>query len=88
MVLGSLTMGLKAINILQPPLHPYNGFLVKGLLEGLQKMRVPRYCNDYLRSSNYCTYYSSRGLCEGVQVPLKAESEGLMQKLRGLELTD
>ena len=82
MLLGSLTVGLKAINILQPPLTPYNGFSVKGILERLKEMRLPQLCKTNYQS--YCIGV----FCEGVQGPLNAKTEELVRKFQGLEFTD
>ena len=49
MILGSLTIGLNAINILQPPHPPYNGFSVKDILQKLQDMPLPQNCKSYHR---------------------------------------
>ncbi|KAL8907443.1 MAG: hypothetical protein Q9207_001413 [Kuettlingeria erythrocarpa] len=90
MLLGSLTMGLKAINILQPPLPPFSGFSVKGLLETLKEMRVAQYCNKNNNNLINSGYYShSRGgICAEIKGPLEDKTGELVRKLQGLELTD
>ncbi len=89
MLLGSLTIGLKATNILEPPLPPYNGFSVKGLLERLSELRVPQFCSYILNLRNIGYYsHSSVRTCGGIKGPLEAKTVELAQKLQGLELTD
>ena len=84
MLLGSLTIGLKAINILQPtPQPPYDGFSVKGLCQSLAEIEVPQYCDSDFGYRSY-----SRGqTCKGVKRPLEAKIEELQQQLQGLDLT-
>ena len=86
MILGTLTIGLNAIGILQPPHPQYNGFSVKDVSHKLREMRVPQYClnhHDYERR-----YYSpSNTTCEGIERPLEAKVEEVRQKLQGIELT-
>lgn len=79
MLLGSLTIGLNAINILQPPLPPYNGFSVKDVSEKLRDMNVPLHCPSRNRS-----YYGRT--CEGIITPLIAKLDELEQQLQGTEL--
>ncbi|KAL8837874.1 MAG: hypothetical protein Q9170_002349 [Blastenia crenularia] len=85
MILGSLTIGLNAINILQPPHPPYNGFSVKNISQRLREMRVPQYC-QHLPNYGRHSWSSSGRTCEGIERPLKAQVEGLERQLRGLEL--
>ena len=45
MLLGSLSIGLKELNILQAPQPPYDGISVRRLFERLRKMELPQYCD-------------------------------------------
>ena len=84
MILGSLTIGLNAINILQPPHPPYNGFSVSYIFQKLRDMRLPRYCTS---CRDYESSWSlSDRTCEGVKRPLEAKIEELGQQLQGIEL--
>ena len=80
MLLGFLTIGLNAMNILQPPHPPYNGFSVKDVSERLRDINVPLYCQNRNRS----TFGRS---CAGIMTPLKAKLDELEQQLQGTELT-
>ena len=80
MILGSLTIGLNAINILQPPSPTYDGFSVKDVSEKLREMRIPQFCLINSRS-----YYSDRP-CEGIEEPLEAKLKQLEQRLQGIDL--
>ena len=89
MVLGSLTIGLNAIGVLQPPDPPYNGFSVKGLSRSLKEMRVPQYCEisrDYDYNYNYD--YERGGKCDGVKRSLDAKIDEVKQQLQGLKSVD
>ena len=81
MLLGSLTRGLKAINVLPTVNPPYDGFSVKGLFERLKAMELPQCCssND-LKSMDYYSRATAIN-CSGI---LKAK---IKQKIKGLELT-
>ena len=86
MLLGSLTIGLKAIDILPPRQPPYNGFSFKGLIERLNEIRVPLYCNgDHRIYDDYDC--STKRTCDRVERPLHAKIEEPEQNLLGLELT-
>lgn len=83
MLLGSLTIGLKAINVLPTVKPPYDGFSVKGLFERLKAMELPQYCHsNNLRSMDY--YSCATAItCSGVERPLEAKIKELAQKTKG-----
>ena len=87
MVLGSLSIGLNAIGVLQPPDPPYNGFSVKGLFRNLKEMRVPQYC-EISRNYEYRYDYEVGGSCDGVKRSLNAKIDEVEQKLQGLKSVD
>ena len=87
MVLGSLTIGLKAIGVLQPPDPPYNGFSVKGLFRNLKEMRVPQYCK-LSRDRHYSYDYQAGGSCDGVKECLVAKIDEVEQRLQEFKSVD
>ena len=87
MVLGSLTIGLNAIGVLQQHDPPYNGFSVKGLSRNLKEMRVPQYC-EISRDYNYRYDYERGGNCDGVKRSLDAKIDEVEQQLQGLKSVD
>ena len=86
MILGSLTIGLNAIHILQPPEPPYNGFSVKGLFQKLREIRVPHFCQMGLNYRRKSYYNDSEGNCEGFGGPLERKTRNLKDKLEGFSL--
>lgn len=85
MILGSLTISLNAIDILQPPHPPYNGLSVKEISQKLREMRVPQYCMEIRNYEN--SWPPSKRICEGIKGPLEAKIKELDQQLQGVELT-
>ena len=85
MVLGSLTIGLNAMNILQPPHPPYNGLSVKNISQKLLGMPVPQYCQN-LRDNERSSWSLSDRTCEGIKRPLEVKVKELGQQLQGIEL--
>ncbi|MCJ1430818.1 hypothetical protein MMC27_000168 [Xylographa pallens] len=73
MILGSLTIRLTAIGILQLPEAPYNGFCFKTLAQQLREMEILRYCESYAR-------------CEGVMSSLHDRIMLVERQLIGLQL--
>lgn len=78
-MLGTLTIGLFAMGVLESPDPPYNGFLYKTLAQDLRKMRIPQYC-----TMNHSGYNYNR--CPGLEAPLRAKITELEQQLCGLKL--
>ena len=79
MALGCLMIGLKELNILQPPEPPYENVSIKDVFEGLRAMRVPQYCRVKKKKS----ISNSEGkICEGVERPLLVKIDELEHQLK------
>ncbi|MCJ1399231.1 hypothetical protein MMC11_002433 [Xylographa trunciseda] len=85
MVLGSLTLGLAAIGVLQPPPFPYDGFCLKTLAQQLCDIQVLQYCTLHEHTRNY-GHFSDTVRCQGVMIPLQVELRRLGEQLHGLWL--
>ena len=85
MILGSLIIGMNAVNVLQSFFSPYNGFSVQDFFQKLRSMQVPQHCacNAVQRDS-----YPRPDLCEGVKRPLSTKLEELEKQIQGLDLMD
>ena len=95
MMLGSLTIGLNSIDIIQSPLPPYNGFSIHGLFQKLREMPLPQLCKEHSSYSYIINHGLNHGVnnrgdkyCEGVHKPLLAKISELESMLKGLELVD
>ncbi len=78
MVLGSLTIGLNAIGVLQSPDPPYVGFQLRKLTNRLKGIEI----------HNYCQISDSYGGCAGLKNELLAKIDYEVNFVRRLNLQD
>ena len=79
MALGCLMIGLKSLNILKPPQPPYETFSVTDVLEGLENINLPHYCER--KRTKGINYRSESEYCEGLKPRLIAKIQELEEKL-------